>query len=590
MIRSYARAGINMVHPEIVYNGYSAYPSSYLTQDSAWGGLDVLAIIIDEAHKQGIEVHPWVWVFRVGNAEDHGGILKAHPDWAAVNKDGKTLSDRNGYWLCPSLPAVRRLLLRVMTEIVQKYPVDGIQLDFIRFDNLASVPYCYNESCREKFKAEYGIDPMDIEPFTEPVVQWHMWREEQVNSFVAEVSSEVKKIRPEVMVSAAVGSRPDDARLNLLQDWRHWVVNGWVDFVAPMSYTGDALNFLSTVCTASESVGAFGLLAPGIGLHRIDKGSEGMLEQVQVARTIPVPGVTLFASSYLDAERLKALAEGPFKKPARLPFRLPVEAAKDLAAAARDNMNDPNSVAGIAEATSQLALAKQILEHVLLQGDSMSYSPPSRPPIFIPDVVQPLPTIDVPVVKSPPVIDGKLDDAAWQSAGKAQLDFTQLGGEVTQHTDMLLAYDAENLYIAFRCAEPKLDMLRALAQERDGPLFADDSVEMFFVFEGEEDYLHFAVNAVGTRYDAKGYTSSWDPDWKAASGREVNAWTVEVAIPFASLGLSPKAGESWCANFCRNRMGPVGSSETQNMCWSPTYSSFHTPSRFGKLVFGAHGN
>ena len=43
LIKDYAKAGINLVHPEVIFNGYSAYPSEYLTHKDLWNGIDMLA-------------------------------------------------------------------------------------------------------------------------------------------------------------------------------------------------------------------------------------------------------------------------------------------------------------------------------------------------------------------------------------------------------------------------------------------------------------------------------------------------------------------------------------------------------------------
>lgn len=584
LVRSYAKAGINLLLPEAIFNGYSMYPSSYLTQSDQWNGLDVLSIIIDEAHKHGIEVHPWVWVFRVGNEKDKGPILRAHPEWAAVSKEGDALTEYGAYWLCPSLAAPRRLMLRAITELAQKYPVDGIQLDYIRFEHQEVGRYCYNDSCRRKFEAEYGIDPLEIEPFREDVVDWHLWREELINTFVAEVSGELLDIRPAVKLSAAVGWNPESSRLDLLQNWRHWTHNNWVDFLAPMAYTANAMSFLSDICKAKDAIGSFTLLAPGIGLQ-LQEGSEVMLEQVHVARTVPMSGVTFFATAYLDAERLKALKEGPYKKPAQLPFRLPIEGVRRLIASAEARLKTSESRKAIIDTSTELAATVDILDYVLNQTDEVGYSEPMRPDIFVPHVLQPLPSVEVPATNNPPVINGKLDDAVWQKASRVDIAVTDLAREVTHPAEALLAYDSKNLYVAFRCAESWLDDVCAKVTENDGPVFQDDSVEIFLAVEDEKrDYAQLAVNTIGTRYDSKGYLSSWNPEWETAAGREQDAWTVEAAIPFASLGVSsPENGQSWRANFCRNRV--LGAVEAENMCWSATYGSFHTPTRFGKIIF-----
>ena len=77
---------------------------------------------------------------------------------------------------------------------------------------------------------------------------------------------------------------------------------------------------------------------------------------------------------------------------------------------------------------------------------------------------------------------------------------------------------------------------------------------------------------------------SFDPDWQVSVKVDGESCIAEMAIPFSALKVSAQtSGTAWRANFCRNRFAadPKG----QSMCWSPTYGSFHTPIRFGRVVF-----
>jgi hypothetical protein len=62
-----------------------------------------------------------------------------------------------------------------------------------------------------------------------------------------------------------------------------------------------------------------------------------------------------------------------------------------------------------------------------------------------------------------------------------------------------------------------------------------------------------------------------------------DSWTVEVAIPLASMGVqgSPK-GQTWLANFCRNRQV---TGATEDMSWSDVGEEFHTWQRYGHITF-----
>ena len=243
LVAQIRQANLNIIMPEVIHRGYTIYPSKVTQQESKWIGCDPLAALIKQAHKYGIEVHPWVHVFRQGYEKYKGPILTAHPGWTAKNKSGEELSANGGYWICPSEPAARDYLSALFTELVTRYDVDGLHLDYIRFENQSPVPYCYNDTCRTGFRNEYGIDPLDIDPFSPNQIAWHLWRERQINTFVQRIATEARKTRPQIKISAAVGADPVAARIDLLQNWVNWADNKWVDFICPMAYTSDETRF-----------------------------------------------------------------------------------------------------------------------------------------------------------------------------------------------------------------------------------------------------------------------------------------------------------------------------------------------------------
>lgn len=582
LIRSYARAGINLVHPDGIFNGYANYRSDVLPGKDLYNGVDMLAVVIDEAHKHGIEVHPLVTVFRAGNAADKGGIIPQHPEWAMLDRHGSEFSGNESYWLSPCIPGVRRLLLRAFAELVSKYPVDGLELDYIRYP---SSNHDYNPICRARYRLETGRDPLEIEPFTEEYVAWHLWREEQVNSFVKEASTLLRTVRPGIKISAAVASYPDQARLTFLQNWKHWAANKWVDFLAPMDYTASNENFRARVTDEHSRLGGTTLLAPGIGLY-VQKGAQTMLDQVEIARAVPVNGATIFATAHFTPERITALRDGPWRRKAELPFRQPVARARDLVAYAEEQLKAARTPDDISRATNDLGAAQNILRYANYMLGDVGYVPPARPPMNIPENLVAIPEARLPMVSSPPAIDGKLDDDAWRAAARLALPYNSNGDAVAQPTEVLVAYDAQSLYVAYRCAEPYPERIKATIKDRDAPVFNEDSVELFLNVhpDSEAEHYQFATNALGTQYEAMIYDLSFNPQWQVSAGVGADAYTAEMAIPFSAFKMSvPAPGTMWRANFCRNRF--AGDPKGQNMCWSPTYGSFHTPVRFGRIIF-----
>lgn len=544
LVESFAKANLNILMPEVVRRGYTLYPSKLDEQDPAWSGYDPLAALIREAHKRGMEVHPWVWVFRQGYTLNKGPILTAHPDWIAMNKWGETLSVNGGYWVCPCNPEARGYLSSLFKEIITDYDVDGLHLDYIRFENQFPAPYCYNDCCRSAFKEKYEVDPMDIDPLSEMQVNWHLWREGLINSFVRRIAKEVRAIKPNVKLSAAVGAMPDRARIDLLQDWPNWVANEWIDFVTPMSYTGSIDTFKDMVSAEKTAVNNRTILMPGLGLHtHADSGVT--LEELQAAREMGTDGVAIFAAAYFNESLQKALIAGPFATKAEIPFRVKAPAYGKT---------------------------------------NHGYIAPTRPPVFIPETILPIPNVDVTRTATSPVIDGLLDEPMWSQAAQIDIAHTNMGDPAPATTNIRLAYDDTNLYIGYTAQEPNMAALKETVTTRDGPVFYDDSAEFFLDPSSKrQKYSHFALNLLGTQYDSMIMDSSISFKWQSAMSKGEGRWTAEIAIPFESLGAStPRSGESWTANFGRNRWA---CGEPAYLIWSVTYGGFHRPERFGVITF-----
>ena len=581
MVRSYHKANLNVLFPEIIARGYTVYPSKLVARDPRFAGaIDPLPVMIDEAHKLGMEVHPWVWVFRAGYTKDRGAILTAHPDWAERGKDGRELSPNGGLWISSTNPQARDFLASLFAELAKNYDIDGLHLDYIRYEVESPTPYGYSESSRSLFDKEYGVDPQSIDRLSFNQLEWIRFRERQVNSFVQRIAEQTRAIRPNAKISAAVGSDPTTARLNLNQNWPNWVANRWVDFVTPMAYTNDDARFADLVTQEKDGADGKSIIGPGIGFFQ-QKDPQQMVRQIGITRKLGVCGQTLFAGSYFKNPQQSALVSGPYREPASLPFRDPAAKSVQLCKKAADLKHEGKP----AEADYFSGLATTLAGYANYHQGAVPYVAPAAPPIKLPDSVVPLPTLDIPRTSKPVTIDGRLNEDAWRSAAVVNLSYMPQGEAAPVDTTAYLIYDDVNLYIGFKCAEPDIAKIKATVTKRDGPTFYDDSVEVFVdPTDKREDYYHLSTNTLGTRFDQKVFDASWDGNWTTASSVGSDSWTTEVAIPFAALGVAtPTPGTQWALNLTRNR---AASGVLQFITWAVPYGSFHSPDRFGKVVFG----
>ena len=408
LVRSYRQANLNVLFPEVICRGYAVYPSKHLARDPRFAGApDPLPVMIREAHRLGMEVHPWVWVFRAGYAKrpippgidtwrdgaNMGAILSAHPDWAELSKDaslgqnvslGRDLKSRpsekgGGLWISPVIPAARDFLAALFAELVTCYEIDGLHLDYIRYEVESKSPYGYSPASRALFAKQYGIDPRDIDEIPIHQYEWRKFRERQINTFVQRIGLQTRSIKPNVKLSAAVGPIPDEARSELMQNWANWTDNKWLDLVVPMAYSSDDPHFGRMVARERDSVKDSALLLPGIGFFS-QKDPQQIVRQIALARDGGAVGQALFAASYLTRERRETLVNGPYSRPSLLPFKSPRVCAGILcqrakALRSKGECEEADYLASLAETLTRFADSREA---------RTPYVPPTPPPLTNP--------------------------------------------------------------------------------------------------------------------------------------------------------------------------------------------------------------
>ena len=182
--------------------------------------------------------------------------------------------------------------------------------------------------------------------------------------------------------------------------------------------------------------------------------------------------------------------------------------------------------------------------------------------------------------KNGPVLDGKLDDDCWKTAGVMD-DFSLMdgAGKPTADTKAWVTTDGVNLYVAVECEEKLMGNIIANVRENQGAVYNDDCVEVFIDSDYlEQEYYQICVNSLGYYYTG-GTKGAWKPSLKTAASRGDDRWMVEMAIPLADLKIK---GRLFGFNVCRERR-PLEVFEL--ICWSPTGERFGEPRRFGEAHF-----
>lgn len=211
---------------------------------------------------------------------------------------------------------------------------------------------------------------------------------------------------------------------------------------------------------------------------------------------------------------------------------------------------------------------------------------PYVPQLFVPEQ-RTLAIPRLPAGVAAPQIDGDLTDAAWQHAAVA--DAFRLAGSrepSKQLTTARVIYDDKYLYVSFLCQEDRIGALQKQTAERDAmTIFHDDVVELFLSPVGDAGrFWHIAINPLNTQWDAFMTANPKDNlEWQSATKIGENAWTVEIAIPFAGLETHRAfEGQTWRVNLTRQRKP-----QSENSSWNSVEDGFQNPQGFGAWSFYA---
>jgi ketosteroid isomerase-like protein len=218
-------------------------------------------------------------------------------------------------------------------------------------------------------------------------------------------------------------------------------------------------------------------------------------------------------------------------------------------------------------------------------------------------------------------IDGRLDDAAWQSAPWTD-PFVDIEGDRQPpprfRTQVKMLWDDEYFYIAAQMEEPHV---WGTLTKHDSVIFHDNDFEVFLDPDGDNhEYYELEINALNTTWDLflpKPYKdggradNSWEiPGLKTAvhcrgtlndASDEDQGWDLEIVIPWTSLGefanrpAPPRSGDQWRINFSRvewhyevadGKYQKLANSREDNWVWSPQgIIDMHCPERWGYVQF-----
>lgn len=269
------------VYLETFWNGYTIYHSKFAPYHNIFNGAnfgeyeDYLDAFVSEAKKRNIGVHAWVENFFMGGTWKHSSLWDDYSNWRIVDINGNNVitgkpgGEEGFLYFDPANPEAREFIKNIYKEIIER-DVIGLHLDYIRYPSgNENVLYStgYTEYATNEFKEKYSVTGNIrelVKTDSTLYAKWNQYRESKITSFVEEIHNEIRPLNSDIVLSIAVGPDASYARTNLMQDWKKWVENGWIDSVEPMAYVNDVNTVVLITQRAKNIMKTYSYIMPGI--------------------------------------------------------------------------------------------------------------------------------------------------------------------------------------------------------------------------------------------------------------------------------------------------------------------------------------
>lgn len=225
-------------------SGRMYLPGTAAPVAAGYEGFDVLQAVLDAARPRGLKVRAWLPQFH-----DQVAALR-HPDWAMRALVAGTVQPYTGsrhteYFVNPLDEAVQDYQLALVRDVAARYAVDGVMLDWIRFDDFAMD---LGDATRARYRALTGVDPLAIDFRTDNAERrrWNDFRTEAIARYAARVRAAL----PAGMALGVYILPPEFVEVG--QDAARFAAS--VQQLAPMCYFGDwgyPIEWLWTSCLPS---------------------------------------------------------------------------------------------------------------------------------------------------------------------------------------------------------------------------------------------------------------------------------------------------------------------------------------------------
>lgn len=276
-----------------------------------------------EAANYPLRIHAWVNVFYLWSSpvlpKSPRHLVHRRPEWIVYPvhynpeiPDTNFFGRRNeeGLYLSPMIPEVQQYFMDVVEDILSRYRVDGLHLDYIRFPGY---DFDFNPVVRANFKEKYFLDPLDFKRDAAVFVanfgntgydiffnRWAKFLRNGLSGFVKSLSGQVRSRYPGIIVSAAVKPDLSKAYWQYYQEWDRWLKEGWLDWALPMNYTPGNPEFLGRTETILKSGDPAGIL---MGISLYNQSPDSVIYKTRVIANLALAGFAYFSYDQIAKDK-----------------------------------------------------------------------------------------------------------------------------------------------------------------------------------------------------------------------------------------------------------------------------------------------
>ena len=320
MVNFAIEKNINHLFVQVRGRGDSFYESQFTSRSQilSESEFDPLAYLLDTANGKGINIHAWVNVYFLWSSKslpkDERHILHMQQQWLDTTEEwpvdvGKQLemvavnNSNEGLFLSPNHPDVNEYLIKVFRELITNYDIDGLHLDYIRYQD---AEYGRNPYAIAQFKSESGNDPgpwfleMERSTIASPrlianMKRWNNFKRKAVTSLVKDTRALVDEVRPNCIISAAVKPNLYVARERYFQEWNVWLAGDYLDWVVPMNYSSKKREFARNIDVINDNFPKKYREKIIMGIALYNQTPSEASEKIKFSRLRQFPRVSIFS-------------------------------------------------------------------------------------------------------------------------------------------------------------------------------------------------------------------------------------------------------------------------------------------------------